>query len=47
MKNLKQYIEEKLVVFHPQIDEKLVLNKNYRKLSSRYIFRFLENNEIY
>lgn len=28
MKNLKQYIEEKLIVFHP-VDEKLIVNKNY------------------
>lgn len=30
MKNLKQYIEEKLIVFHPQLDEKLIVNKNYK-----------------
>ena len=30
MKNLKQYIEEKLIVFHPQIDEKLIVNKDYK-----------------
>jgi len=28
MKNLKQYIEEKL--FHQQVDEKLIVNKNYK-----------------
>ncbi len=28
MKNLKRYIEEKLIVFHP-VDEKLIVNKNY------------------
>ena len=32
MKNLKQYIKEKLIVFHPQIDEKLVVNKNYKNM---------------
>lgn len=30
MKNLTEYIEEKLIVFHPQVDEKLVVNKNYK-----------------
>lgn len=29
MKSLPQHISEKLVVFHPQIDEKLVVNKDY------------------
>jgi len=29
MKPLNKYIEEKLIVFHPQVDEKLVVNKNY------------------
>ena len=30
MKNLKQYIEEKLIIFHSQIDEKLIVNKEYK-----------------
>lgn len=30
MKSLTQYIEEKLIVFHPQLDEKLIVNKNYK-----------------
>jgi len=30
MKDLKQYIREKLVIFHPQVDEKLIVNKNYK-----------------
>ena len=30
MKSLIQHISEKLVVFHPQIDEKLVINKDYK-----------------
>jgi len=30
MKPLKQYIEEKLIVFHPQVDEKLIVNKDYK-----------------
>ena len=29
MKPLNRYIEEKLIVFHPQVNEKLVVNKNY------------------
>ena len=30
MKNLKQYILEKLVLCHQQVDEKLIVNKNYK-----------------
>jgi len=30
MKPLNKYVQEKLIVFHPQVDEKLVVNKNYR-----------------
>ena len=33
MKNLKQYIEEKLILFHPQVDEKLIVNKYYTRAS--------------
>lgn len=29
MKNLKQYLNEKLVICHQQVDEKLIINKNY------------------
>lgn len=29
MKSLKHYIEEKLIICHQQVDEKLVINKNY------------------
>lgn len=32
MKNLKQYIREKLIIFHPQLDEKLIVNKNYKNI---------------
>lgn len=30
MKSLNTYIQEKLIVFHPQVDEKLIVNKNYK-----------------
>ena len=30
MKPLNQYIQEKLVIFPSQVDEKLVINKDYR-----------------
>ena len=38
MKSLQQHISEKLIVFHPQVDEKLVINKNYKPSSSERPF---------
>ena len=29
MKTLRNYIAEKLIIYHQQVDEKLVINKNY------------------
>ena len=33
MKSLKNYIAEKLIICHQQVDEKLVINKNYKNSS--------------
>lgn len=56
MKSLKQHISEKLIVFHPQVDEKLVINKNYmrndtmvynmfKKFITEYVDNCPKNNE--
>ena len=41
MKTLTQYLTEKLIIFHPQIDEKLIVNKNY---SSDNAIDYLDSN---
>jgi len=41
MKNLKQYIEEKL--FHQQVDEKLIVNKDYKITSDNDVLRIFKD----
>ena len=50
MKPLNKYIEEKLVVFHPQVDEKLIVNKNYMRndtivhdMFKKFITEYIDN----
>ena len=44
MKSLNNYIQEKLIVFHPQVDEKLIVNKNYKSVDESALRNYLADN---
>ena len=50
MKALSDYIEEKLILFHPQVDEKLIVNKDYKTSpfddDTLMIVRFMKRNIV-
>ena len=44
MKNLQEFLNEKLIVFHPQMDEELIVNKDYDVTDISSVINILNDN---